>query len=98
MNEDRSRNDRPVRPFPEDDGTRDHWYDRVLIRLGLKPRDSIRHDLEDALAETVEDTDFSPQERAMLKNVLSFHRIRVEDGMVPRADTGAAAAGGGRGG
>jgi CBS domain containing-hemolysin-like protein len=92
MNEDRSRNDRPVRPFPEDDGTRDHWYDRVLIRLGLKPRDSIRHDLEDALEEAVEDTDFSPQERAMLKNVLSFHRIRVDDVMVPRADIVAVAA------
>jgi len=86
MNEDRSRHDRPVRTLPEEDGTRDHWYDRVLTRLGLKPRDSIRHDLEDALEEAVEDTDFSPQERAMLKNVLSFHRIRVDDVMVPRAD------------
>jgi CBS domain containing-hemolysin-like protein len=83
MNEDRSRSDRPV---TETDEGRDHWYDRVLTRLGLKSRESIRHDLEDALAETVEDTDFSPQERAMLKNVLSFHRIRVEDVMVPRAD------------
>src|SRR3954451_3603533 len=86
MNEDRSRSERPVRPSIETDDTRDHWYDRVLTRLGLKSRDSIRHDLEDVLAETVEDTDFSPQERAMLKNVLSFHRIRVEDVMVPRAD------------
>ncbi|MBZ6077070.1 hemolysin family protein [Microvirga puerhi] len=86
MNEDRSRNDRPVRPPPDPDGLREHWYDRVLTRLGLKTRDSIRHDLEDALAETVEDTDFSPQERAMLKNVLGFHRIRVDDVMVPRAD------------
>jgi CBS domain containing-hemolysin-like protein len=86
MNEDRSRSERPVRTLPETDDTRDHWYDRVLTRLGLKPRESIRHDLEDVLAETVEDTDFSPQERAMLKNVLSFHRIRVEDVMVPRAD------------
>jgi CBS domain containing-hemolysin-like protein len=86
MNEDRSRSERPVRILTETDDTRDHWYDRVLTRLGLKPRESIRHDLEDALAETVEDTDFSPQERAMLKNVLSFHRIRVEDVMVPRAD------------
>jgi len=93
MNEDRSRSERPpVRTLPETDDTRDHWYDRVLTRLGLKPRDSIRHDLEDALAETVEDTDFSPQERAMLKNVLSFHRIRVEDVMVPRADIVAVAA------
>jgi CBS domain containing-hemolysin-like protein len=86
MNEDRSRNDRPLRTLPEPEGLRDHWYDRVLIRLGLKARDSFRHDLEDALAETVEDADFSPQERAMLKNVLGFHRIRVDDAMVPRAD------------
>lgn len=92
MNEDRSRSERPVRTITETDDIRDHWYDRVLTRLGLKPRDSIRHDLEDALAETVEDTDFSPQERAMLKNVLSFHRIRVEDVMVPRADIVAVAA------
>ncbi len=93
MNEDRSRNDRPVRPPSDEDIPRDHWYDRVLVRLGLKPRDSIRHDLEDALEEaSVEDTDFSPQERAMLKNVLSFHRIRVEDVMVPRADIVAVAA------
>jgi CBS domain containing-hemolysin-like protein len=87
MNEDRSRSDRPVRPSPDEDDIRDHWYDRFLSRIGLKPRDSIRHDLEDALAEAVDEgTDFSPQERAMLKNVLSFHRIRVEDVMVPRAD------------
>jgi CBS domain containing-hemolysin-like protein len=86
MNEDRSRNDRPLRTLPEPEGLRDHWYDRVLTRLGLKTRESIRHDLEDALAEAVEDTDFSPQERAMLKNVLGFHRIRVDDAMVPRAD------------
>ena len=92
MNEDRSRSDRPVRTLTETDDTRDHWYDRVLTRLGLKPRESIRHDLEDVLAETVADTDFSPQERAMLKNVLSFHRIRVEDVMVPRADIVAVAA------
>ena len=92
MNEDRSRSERPVRTLTETDDTRDHWYDRVLTRLGLKPRESIRHDLEDALDEAVEDTDFSPQERAMLKNVLSFHRIRVEDVMVPRADIVAVAA------
>ncbi|MBB3021057.1 CBS domain containing-hemolysin-like protein [Microvirga lupini] len=92
MNEDRSRSERPVRTLTETDDTRDHWYDRVLTRLGLKSRESIRHDLEDVLAETVEDTDFSPQERAMLKNVLSFHRIRVEDVMVPRADIVAVAA------
>jgi CBS domain containing-hemolysin-like protein len=92
MNEDRSRNDRSVRSLSDTEGLRDHWYDRVLTRLGLKSRDSIRNDLEDALAETVEDADFSPQERAMLKNVLGFHRVRVDDAMVPRADIVAVAA------
>src|ERR1044072_1253064 len=86
MNDDRSRNERPVRSPSDQEGVRDHWYDRVLIRLGLKSRESFRHDLEGVLAEADEDTDFSPQERAMLKNVLGFHRIRVEDVMVPRAD------------
>ncbi|MXQ11878.1 hemolysin family protein [Microvirga makkahensis] len=94
MNEDRSRNDRPVRSLSDDEIPREHWYERVLVRLGFKPRDSIRHDLEDALEESsIKDTDFSPQERAMLKNVLSFHRIRVEDVMVPRADIVAVASG-----
>ena len=86
MTDDRSRNERPARLSPENEGVRDHWYDRFLIRIGLKHRDSIRHDLEDVLSEAVADTDFSPQERAMLKNVLGFHRIRVDDAMVPRAD------------
>ncbi|GEO14113.1 hemolysin family protein [Microvirga aerophila] len=86
MNEDRSPNDRLARTPAEPEASHDHWYDRVLTRLGLKARDSIRDDLEDALSETVEDADFSPQERAMLKNVLGFHRVRVEDAMVPRAD------------
>jgi CBS domain containing-hemolysin-like protein len=86
MNDDRSRSERPVRSYTETESVRDHWYDRFLIRLGLKPRDSIRHDLEDVLSEVTEDADFSPQERAMLKNVLGFHRLRVEDVMVPRAD------------
>src|SRR4051794_11981139 len=92
MNDDRSRSERPIRPPSDHEGVRDHWYDRVLLRLGLKSRDSFRHDLEDVLAEVDEDTDFSPQEKAMLKNVLGFHRIRVEDTMVPRADIIAVAA------
>ena len=52
----------------------------------MKSRDSIRDDLEDAFAEAGEDPTFSPYERAMLKNVLGFHRLRVDDVMVPRAD------------
>ena len=86
MNDDRSLNDHLARQMPDPDGARERWYERLLHRFGLKSRDSIRDDLEDALAETIGDPNFSPQERAMLKNVLGFHRIRVEDVMVPRAD------------
>ena len=84
MNDDRSRNGR-IGDSADAEGARERWYERLLTRFGLKSRDSIRHDLEDALAEIDEDS-FSPQERAMLRNVLGFHRIRVDDVMVPRAD------------
>ncbi|HEY8383877.1 MAG TPA: hemolysin family protein [Microvirga sp.] len=92
MNDDRSRTERTDGLNADPDGARERWYERLLTRFGLKSRDSIRDDLEDALAETVQDANFSPQERAMLKNVLGFHRIRVDDVMVPRADIVAVAA------
>jgi CBS domain containing-hemolysin-like protein len=84
MTDDRSRNGQ-IGESSESDGARERWYDRLLTRVGLKSRDSIRDDLEEALAEVGEEN-FSPQERAMLKNVLGFHRIRVDDVMVPRVD------------
>ena len=47
----------------------------------------LREDLEDALSpNNSSDNDFSPEERAMLNNILSFREVRVEDVMVPRAD------------
>ncbi|WP_349369465.1 hemolysin family protein [Salinarimonas sp.] len=65
---------------------RDGWLDRLLARLGLRQRETTRADLEDLLALSVENPDISTRERAMLKNVLRFHRMRVIDVMVPRAD------------
>lgn len=65
---------------------RDGWFDRILARLGLRQRETTRADLEDLLALSVENPDISTRERAMLKNVLRFHRMRVIDVMVPRAD------------
>lgn len=48
---------------------------------------TLREDLEDALSETDHsDTAFSPEERAMLNNILSLREVRVEDVMIPRAD------------
>ncbi|HSP23581.1 MAG TPA: CBS domain-containing protein, partial [Saliniramus sp.] len=65
---------------------REPWFERLIGRFGLRSRDSIRTDLEGVLESTAESEGFSAQERAMLKNVLRFHRTRVQDAMVPRAD------------
>ncbi|OAP41249.1 magnesium/cobalt efflux protein [Sinorhizobium glycinis] len=48
---------------------------------------SLREDLADALMTDADsNTAFSPEERAMLNNILRFREVRVEDVMVPRAD------------
>jgi CBS domain containing-hemolysin-like protein len=47
----------------------------------------LREDLADALMTSAAGDDaFSPDERAMLHNILRFREVRVEDVMVPRAD------------
>lgn len=63
------------------------WFGRMLRALfGWKPG-SIRDDLEIVLdAGAYGETGFSPEERAMLKNILGLHERRLEDLMVPRAD------------
>lgn len=49
---------------------------------------SLREDLADAIASTEDDQGsvFSPEEKAMLNNILRLREIRVEDVMIPRAD------------
>jgi CBS domain containing-hemolysin-like protein len=66
----------------------DSLLDRIKVALRLKAPPSIREDLADALegARASEDSGFSPEERAMLKNILSLRGKRVDDVMVPRAD------------
>ena len=59
--------------------------DRLRSLFGLGAA-SIREDIADALDETDAAGVFSPQERAMLRNVLGLHEVRVDDIMVPRAD------------
>ena len=63
-------------------------FGRIKSALGLKSAPSIREDLADALENTRagEDSSFSPEERAMLKNILGLRGKRVDDVMVPRAD------------
>src|SRR5271165_4697444 len=59
-------------------------FERVRAMFGLAPA-SARDDIEDAIEESASE-EFTPQERAILKNVLKLHDVRVEDVMVPRAD------------
>jgi hemolysin (HlyC) family protein len=60
-------------------------FERLRGLFGLGPA-SVRDDLEDALVGAGANADFTPQERAILTNVLGLHDVRVEDVMVPRAD------------
>jgi CBS domain containing-hemolysin-like protein len=60
-------------------------FERLRGLLGLGAG-SVRDDIEDALEGADTDADFTPQERAILKNVLALHDVRVADVMVPRAD------------
>ncbi|WP_188823351.1 hemolysin family protein [Brucella endophytica] len=52
-----------------------------------RPSTSLRQDLVEALSDK-ESTDqaFSPEERAMLVNILQLQGVRVEDVMIPRSD------------
>ena len=60
-------------------------FERLRGLLGLNPN-SARDDIEEALEESSGGADFSPKERAILKNVLALHDVRVADVMAPRAD------------
>jgi CBS domain containing-hemolysin-like protein len=70
------------RPAP---GGKPSLFDRLRSLFGIGGA-SIRDDLEEALADTSTEDDVSPQERALLKNVLALHEVRVGDVMVTRAD------------
>jgi CBS domain containing-hemolysin-like protein len=63
-------------------------FERLRAFLGLKaPVSSLRDDLEEVLeAGATPSGDFTPEERAMLKNILGLRTLRVGDVMVPRAD------------
>ncbi|MEM1288752.1 MAG: hemolysin family protein [Pseudomonadota bacterium] len=71
--------------------TSTQWLAALSARLsGLFKQSAtvdLRTDLEDALAdEQSPDNDFSPEERALLRNILRLKETRTEDVMVPRAD------------
>jgi CBS domain containing-hemolysin-like protein len=61
------------------------WFDRLLQTFGLGEEPDLRELIEDALARSKSDT-LSAQERSMLRRILRFGKLTVEDVMVPRAD------------
>lgn len=70
-------------PLRRSHESRGNLLDRLRSLLGLAPA-SVREDIEDALEDAAGDV--TPHERALLKNVLGLHDLRVEDAMIPRAD------------
>ena len=63
------------------------WFSRMLRGVFGWKAGSIRADLEVVLeAGAAGESGFSPEERAMLKNILGLRERGVEDVMVPRAD------------
>jgi CBS domain containing-hemolysin-like protein len=66
---------------------RPSFFERLAGLFRHRNGSSLREEIEDALAETASDAEsFSPNERAMLNNILRLREVRVEDVMIPRAD------------
>jgi CBS domain containing-hemolysin-like protein len=74
----------PVPP-PQEGG--ENWFMRALRLLFGWRTNIVRDDLKDILNATAPgQSDFSPDEQRMLKNILGLRERRVGDVMVPRAD------------
>jgi CBS domain containing-hemolysin-like protein len=75
--------------LPVDEGRKSDeeasWFERLLATFGLGEEPDLRELIEDALARSKSDT-LSAQERSMLRRILHFGQLTVEDVMVPRAD------------
>jgi CBS domain containing-hemolysin-like protein len=75
-----------LRPSPGARENGEGWLTRALRAvLGWKTS-TIRADLKDVLEGGAGQTDFSPTERTMLRNILGLRERRIADVMVPRAD------------
>jgi CBS domain containing-hemolysin-like protein len=76
----------PVPVLPEERNGQSFWS-RIIRFFRASDEHSLREDLTDALsAKSAAGTAFTPEERAMLHNILRLREVRVEDVMVPRAD------------
>lgn len=62
------------------------FFEQVWSMLKPKVPLMLREKILEALTNAEESTGFTPEEKVMLTNLLSFQRIRVEDAMVPRSE------------
>ncbi len=62
------------------------WLERVKTAVGMRGSSTMRQEMVDALASEDTAAGFSPEERAMIANILRLREVRVDDVMVPRAD------------
>ncbi|WP_420393588.1 hemolysin family protein [Acuticoccus sp.] len=71
----------------------ERWYDRILSVFGLRPTESLRENLAQALVDDAAGPEamFNPEERRLLQNILALRDVRILDVMVPRADIDAVA-------
>ena len=74
-------------PVPSAPESGENWFTRALrLLFGWRPN-IVRADLKDILEASIPgESDFSPEESRMLKNILGLRERRVGDVMVPRAD------------
>lgn len=79
-------------PVPEPDSSDtggsppEGWLERVKAAVGIRGASTMREEMVDALASDDAAAGFSPEERAMIANILRLREVRVDDVMVPRAD------------
>jgi len=79
-------------PAPEPDSidtggsAPESWLERVKAAVGMRGPATMREEIVDALASEDAAAGFSPEERAMIANILRLREVRVDDVMVPRAD------------
>jgi len=82
-------NETPTVEPPRGESLGDRLMATLRQALGLRsPENSARAEIEDALAEdeAFGAPAFAPEERAMLRAILKFGEMRVDDVMLPRAD------------
>lgn len=76
------------------DRSGESWIDRLRAVVGWKTSNAgLRDDLEEALEQETpdEESGFSTEERAMIRNILRLRETRVDDVMIARADIDAIA-------